>query len=262
MICPVTGKPCTLPKSVVINEVIDGHAKVIRLCHQCAPAYLNSEKMSVPPQLPVLHPHNPQHPSHPAPNPGQATPGQLLAEMLAYFQNQGKQPTIVVQQSQPQVEDKCPACGTTFEQIHTSGRMGCPFCYTHFKEQMDLACQGIHGSTKHCGKVPKPKLLLEKITADETPQEPPARTVHPSKLDEHLLLLEQKLGEAVRTEQFEECIRLRDVIRALKNIKAEKVSVMALLQVAAEAEDTDEVQRLSARIAALSKQFASLIMAE
>jgi len=253
MICPVTGKPCTLPKNVVVNEVVDGHSKVIRMCHQCAPVYLNSEKMSVPPQLPVLHPHNPQHPQHP---PGQpATPGQLLAEMLAYFQNQGKQPTIVVPHPQ-QTPDKCPSCGTTFAEIHQSGRMGCPRCYTHFKEQMDMACQGIHGSTQHCGKVPKPKLEIEKLTENEP------KPVPSSKLDEHLILLEQKLGEAVRTEQFEECIRLRDIIRDLKNIKAEKANVLAHLQAAAEAEDTAEVQRLSARIAELSKLFAALIIGE
>jgi protein-arginine kinase activator protein McsA len=172
--------------------------------------------------------------------------------MLAYFQSQGKQPVVVTSHT-PQQPDKCPSCGITFAEIQQTGRMGCPYCYTHFKEQMDLACQGIHGSNQHCGK--KPNLLIEKITADEAPQ-----PQTPSKLDEHLALLEQRLGEAVRTEQFEECIRLRDVIRGLKSIKAEKAAVLAQLQVAAEAEDTDEVQRLSAKIAQLSKQFASLVM--
>jgi len=258
MICPVTGKPCTLPKNVVINEIVDGNAKVIRLCHQCASVYLNSEKLSVPPQLPVLHPHNPQHSQYQGPKSDQpATPGQLLSELLAYFQSQGK-PVVVHHEQVQQLANVCPACGISFAEIQKTGRMGCSHCYVHFKDQMDIAIQQIHGTTQHVGK--KPKLELEKLTVDE--EQPVAGLVRGprSKIDEAIDTFEQKLASAIREERFEDCTKLRDVVKALKHIRQKKAAVLVELQTAAENEDHEMVQKLSAAIADLSKEFAALVM--
>lgn len=50
---------------------------------------------------------------------------------------------------------QCPLCGNTLSAIQKRGRLGCSECYKTFYDFLLRPLKGIHGSTKHTGKVPK-----------------------------------------------------------------------------------------------------------
>jgi protein arginine kinase activator len=88
----------------------------------------------------------------------------------------------------------CAACGYTFEQLTTTGLLGCPECYVVFREQLLPVLRRYHRATTHLGKAPhlrgpRAELRLE------------------------IARLRHALEAAVGREDYEEAARLRDVIR-------------------------------------------------
>ena len=51
-------------------------------------------------------------------------------------------------------EQACPACGISFAEFQSSGRLGCPEDYTAFREQILPLIERIHDATQHTGKAP------------------------------------------------------------------------------------------------------------
>jgi protein arginine kinase activator len=45
--CPLTGRPCTIPKSFHIAEIVEGQGRIVRLCYRCANNYFNEEAVRV-----------------------------------------------------------------------------------------------------------------------------------------------------------------------------------------------------------------------
>ncbi len=92
---------------------------------------------------------------------------------------------------------KCPDCGSTYAEIAKSGRVGCPRCYTVFREELAPSIQSVHGTTTHTGTVP---------------------SRHRAKMEraEQLKGLKRSLREAIQKEDFEEAARLRDEIHRLE----------------------------------------------
>ncbi len=90
----------------------------------------------------------------------------------------------------------CPTCGISLGEVSKSGLMGCADCYDAFRDYLRKLLPRISGNKAHIGKVS-----------------------HAAKGDkgEDVLLLKQKLEEAIRTENFEEATVLRDKIRALES---------------------------------------------
>lgn len=89
---------------------------------------------------------------------------------------------------------KCPTCGCTYENIAEDGKVGCPDCYTTFRDELTDLIQSVHGTTKHTGAVP-------------------ARQRAKLQRKEQLENLRRQLKEAIAAEQFEEAAKLRDRIR-------------------------------------------------
>ena len=79
----------------------------------------------------------------------------------------------------------CPTCGTTYEEFVKDSRFGCPDCY---------------------------------IGEAAGPGEDPVNIPELSK-EEKIRLMEARLKDAVRREEYEEAAKLRDEIRALKEEK-------------------------------------------
>ncbi|MDD5261334.1 MAG: UvrB/UvrC motif-containing protein [Methylacidiphilales bacterium] len=90
----------------------------------------------------------------------------------------------------------CPSCGFTQQQLVKTGRLGCPVCYETFENVVQNALRDMQRSTRHTGKVPQ-------------------RLVAEMNLVRQRGLLEKALGEAIRSERYEEASKLRDELKAL-----------------------------------------------
>jgi protein arginine kinase activator len=91
----------------------------------------------------------------------------------------------------------CPNCKYTLTQFKKTGRMGCPVCYTTFKDVLESALKNMHKGTRHIGKAPAG--IRERLDLSQ-------------KLEE----FEESLREAIALENFEDAAILRDQIKDLK----------------------------------------------
>jgi protein arginine kinase activator len=96
--------------------------------------------------------------------------------------------------------DACPACGFTYSQLKKIGRMGCPECYSAFREGLGHLLSAMHKGTKHVGKKPGP-VVQAPVTAED--------------LDERIEALRQQIQTAVREERYEDAARCKGEIDRL-----------------------------------------------
>ncbi len=100
--------------------------------------------------------------------------------------------------------DRCEKCGSCFDDIIKSGRVGCADCYEKFYSKLLPSIQRIHGKAAHSGKVP--------VTANEEKQVKPKEKTPEEKIAE----LQQQMDKAVRDQNFEQAAIIRDEIKKLK----------------------------------------------
>lgn len=100
---------------------------------------------------------------------------------------------------EPSAADKqvCPVCQITFLEFRNSGRLGCPYDYEVFRDELMPLLESIHGETRHSGKVPK-----------RAPRNTQQQTT--------LIQLRNELKRAVAAEDYETAARLRDKIRLIE----------------------------------------------
>lgn len=91
----------------------------------------------------------------------------------------------------------CPECGFTFNDIQSSGRLGCAQCYSTFSKHMDSILKNIQGNCRHTGKFP------QKAGAE-------------LRVERELESLRFKLKKAIEDEEYEKAATLRDKIRELE----------------------------------------------
>ena len=91
----------------------------------------------------------------------------------------------------------CPVCQITFLEFRNSGRLGCPYDYEVFRDELMPLLENIHDETRHSGKVPKraPKNSQQQTT---------------------LIQLRNELKRSVAAEDYETAARIRDKIRTLE----------------------------------------------
>lgn len=97
--------------------------------------------------------------------------------------------------------ERCKTCGSSFNDIVKSGRIGCSDCYEKFSDKLEPSIRKIHGKTKHIGKF---------VTYEEAVNQP-AEDAKPNELDS----LKQQLDKAVREQRFEDAAVLRDKINEM-----------------------------------------------
>ncbi len=95
------------------------------------------------------------------------------------------------------VDTKCPNCGLSYEKFRKTGKLGCSECYDAFGDEFKSVIKGIHGHTKHSGKMPKRGVTRIKKEID---------------IEE----LTRQLEEAVEREDYEKAAYLRDEVKRLK----------------------------------------------
>lgn len=88
---------------------------------------------------------------------------------------------------------RCPFCNKSFEEIAKDGKMGCAECYTAFYDKLLPSLQRIHGKSTHIGKKPS--------DTDEGTN--------------RLENLKELLEKAVREQDFESAVKIRDEINAI-----------------------------------------------
>ena len=72
---------------------------------------------------------------------------------------------------EPSPADKqvCPVCQITFLEFRNSGRLGCPYDYEVFRDELMPLLENIHGETRHSGKVPRAGPAEHAATDDPHP---------------------------------------------------------------------------------------------
>lgn len=98
---------------------------------------------------------------------------------------------------------QCTECGSSFNDLRQTGKLGCPSCYEAFEEKLAPVLRRIHGSVEHTGKFPAG-------AADSVGRRLELRR------------LSELLAEQVGREAYEEAAVTRDLIRGLE-IEAEQV---------------------------------------
>lgn len=95
-------------------------------------------------------------------------------------------------------QKKCAKCGATFQQLLSSGKIGCSYCYHIFENELIPTIQKIHGKALHVGKRPHNKIKEQQ----------------PVDLLEEL---KQRLDKAIEKQEFETAAILRDEINKMKD---------------------------------------------
>lgn len=120
------------------------------------------------------------------------------------------------------MEAVCDACGFTASQLKKIGRMGCPECYTAFREGLDGLLRNMHKGTRHVGKRPEgkaataPQLLPRQRAAvvREEPAAAPPPAPAPPPVDVNKLRADLDL--AVKEERYEDAAKLKAEIERLQ----------------------------------------------
>lgn len=89
-------------------------------------------------------------------------------------------------------------CGLTEIELDKTGRMGCPECYDHFKNKVEILISYCQPASKHVGRVP-----------DLIPVEDPKNPI------EKLRVLKLQYAKALELEEYE---KLADLKRQIDNI--------------------------------------------
>ncbi len=120
-----------------------------------------------------------------------------LASMLA------KQLKLEQTKEQLAALDKktCPVCNITFAEFRQAGRLGCPYDYVYFQEDLEPLLANIHGAKVHTGKRP-------------------SRFAGPADQHHQLIQLRREMQDAVAREQYERASEIRDKIREIENQRA------------------------------------------
>ncbi len=93
-------------------------------------------------------------------------------------------------------------CGITFYEFRNHGRLGCPYDYICFQQELEPLIVNIHGDTEHIGKRPK---KYAAGTENRT----------------QLIRLRREMKEAINEEAYERASELRDEIHSIEESSKE-----------------------------------------
>jgi len=122
--CPLTGKPCSKPKSIHITDLNENAVTDTHLCEECG---INYSKNILHVKLPSITPSS-------------------LDSLINLIDNITNLDVSVVHR-------KC-TCGSTYKNIVEKSRFGCAKCYTTFRELAIELFGRCQDGLKHTGKVP------------------------------------------------------------------------------------------------------------
>lgn len=104
-------------------------------------------------------------------------------------------------QSKEELEEldqkECPVCGISFFEFRNSGRLGCPYDYTHFESDLQPLLKNVHDKVEHRGKRPK-------------------RAAASADSQAEMIQLRRDMEEAVEREDYERASEIRDKLRGME----------------------------------------------
>ena len=115
----------------------------------------------------------------------------------------------------------CPSCGTTYEDFVEGSRFGCADWYSVFGLLLGENIRHLQGSERHVGKRPGHVLRarMEAETRENFGDEETGdggEMIRTLTKEEQMRLLQARLKDALRREDYKEAAALRDEIRSLK----------------------------------------------
>ena len=113
---------------------------------------------------------------------------------------------------------KCNNCGSTFEDIANTGKLGCGNCYDVFEERLDPIIKRIQGANRHVGRVGKviDSKIDEKIANQSTPKTEKGNQPRENRKGNQLEKLQEQLKQAIKEEKYEEAAKIRDAIKKIE----------------------------------------------
>ncbi|MBO5788621.1 MAG: UvrB/UvrC motif-containing protein [Clostridia bacterium] len=111
---------------------------------------------------------------------------------------------------------RCSLCGLKFEDIIREGKVGCPLCYTTFRDELSPSISRIHGADQHKGKAPRGYVASEPTPEGHAEAEPVREPSKEEQKTKKLKELKAALEEAILSEEYEEAAKIRDQIKALE----------------------------------------------
>lgn len=96
---------------------------------------------------------------------------------------------------------KCGLCGSTFDDIRKSGRIGCAECYDIFEDELRTTLNNLYGNAVYGGTLPE---------ASGT------KTEEKSQATDSVAVKKEELREAVASENYELAAKIRDEIKELE----------------------------------------------
>lgn len=99
----------------------------------------------------------------------------------------------------PLVNKRCDFCGASFEDISSTGKVGCAKCYDVFFEQLMPSIKRLHGNIKHSGKCASAATLSEE-----------------NSIKNQIQALNERMKVAISEQNFEEAAKIRDELKVLK----------------------------------------------
>ena len=116
----------------------------------------------------------------------------LLEQMILAMLQEKKQQEITRATYEQRI---CTGCGLSFQTFLDSGQLGCPKCYTAFREELKPLLRRIHGTIRHNTSKRKTRIPASRKIVIER--------------------IQKELAAAVNEEEFEKAAILRDRIREL-----------------------------------------------
>lgn len=94
-------------------------------------------------------------------------------------------------------QKECPVCGISFFEFRNTGRLGCPFDYSHFETDLQPLLVNIHDDTEHRGKRPKRAAASASVQAE-------------------MIQLRRDMEEAIEREDYELASQIRDQLKEME----------------------------------------------
>ena len=110
--------------------------------------------------------------------------------------------------------DRGQTCGSSFNDIVQSGRMGCADCYDKFEDKLEPSLRKIHGKTKHIGKFVS---YSEENEKSEDTGDKKEQASEKSELES----LQEQMKAAINEQRFEDAAVIRDKIKEIQEGKNE-----------------------------------------
>ena len=158
---------CEKPATFHITELTEPHGpQVMHLCEEHARGFLQKEAV----------------------NPVASIAG-ALAKQLSLGQTKAELAELD--------QKECPVCGISFFEFRSTGRLGCPYDYTHFADDLQPLLTNIHDSLEHIGKRPS----RAAASADSHAQ---------------MIQMRREMEEAVDREDYERASEIRDELKRIE----------------------------------------------